>query len=66
METKYKVGDQVQLKSGGPIMTVALVKEVFFGDTETFKYRCTWFLSKDEDYTDMNQEMFYHDMLKPV
>jgi len=35
----FKVGDLVQLKSGGPIMTVS---EIYFHRPET-KYWCQWF-----------------------
>ena len=49
---KFKVGDVVQLKSGGPDMTVMAVYESGvqymacsnkYGDSEAF-YNCAWFL----------------------
>ena len=41
METKFKVGDTVQLKSGGPIMTVS-----GFFETDGPRVKCTWFEDK--------------------
>jgi uncharacterized protein YodC (DUF2158 family) len=40
MEDRFKVGDQVQLKSGGPVMTV----EMKINDRS---YRCQWFAGKN-------------------
>jgi len=39
---KFKVGDVVQLESGGPRMTVIQIKED--------KLRCRWYSQKDEKY----------------
>ena len=39
MTYKFKVGDVVKLKSGGPIMTVAEVTE----DEHRVQVHCTWF-----------------------
>jgi uncharacterized protein YodC (DUF2158 family) len=36
---KFKVGDIVQLKSGGPVMTVDVARPVGDG----IRYRCSWF-----------------------
>jgi uncharacterized protein YodC (DUF2158 family) len=41
MTQKFKIGDIVQLKSGGPEMTVNHVPEV-----ATHSYRCQWFAGK--------------------
>ena len=42
---RYSVGDLVQLKSGGPVMTVQ--KENLVGRDEIFKgYYCQWFAGK--------------------
>jgi uncharacterized protein YodC (DUF2158 family) len=41
---KFQPGDQVQLKSGGPIMTVVEYAEYMDG----FGYMCQWFDAKNE------------------
>ena len=57
MELKFKVGDKVKLKSGGPIMTVienergtdiigALSRGPVKPDWDTGMVRCQWFDSK--------------------
>jgi len=40
MTNPYKIGDQVQLKSGGPVMTVSSVDEV------NHQVHCQWFSGK--------------------
>ena len=48
-QPKYNIGDQVQLKSGGPCMTInELIKHY---PREEFKgnYRCQWFAGKKLD-----------------
>ena len=40
MEQKFEVGDTVQLKSGGPTMTVEVVGERYGEETVW----CTWFV----------------------
>ena len=50
----FKVGDVVQLKSGGPLMTIAEVR----GDEQC---RCSWFLNGKRF-----QEMFNKDELEKV
>ena len=56
----FKVGDQVQLKSGGPIMTIARVTEV---DEDEFaggiRIGCQWFV-KDE----VKSHPFHPDVLE--
>jgi uncharacterized protein YodC (DUF2158 family) len=44
MEHEFAVGDVVQLKSGGPKMTIAEIGDfgMGYGDSET-KARCLWF-----------------------
>lgn len=44
MAQKYKVGDVVRLRSGGPTMTVANFGEYDY--EETGKYLCRWFGEK--------------------
>ncbi len=41
MTTKFKPGDVVQLKSGGPAMTVSKITTNTDGDLSG--YRCEWF-----------------------
>ena len=41
-ESRFKVGDIVRLKSGGPEMTVQIVTE----DDESSGYHCQWFAGK--------------------
>jgi uncharacterized protein YodC (DUF2158 family) len=50
---RYKVGDTVQLKSGGPIMTVTNVRSGI--------YTCTWF-----DGTEVKVSGFPEDALIPT
>jgi uncharacterized protein YodC (DUF2158 family) len=38
-ERKFKDGDRVRLRSGGPVMTV----EQFAEYTDGWKYECVWF-----------------------
>ena len=39
----YKVGDQVQLKSGGPTMTVM---QIMNSGLSVDRFRCSWFSGK--------------------
>ena len=43
MATKFAPGDIVQLKSGGPAMTVAKADDSFVYDKEAITYLCEWF-----------------------
>jgi uncharacterized protein YodC (DUF2158 family) len=52
----YSVGDIVQLKSGGPEMTVQKAAESPLGD-----YKCQWFAGKKLEFG-----FFPHDSLKRV
>ena len=45
MASKYKVGDLVKLRSGGPTMTVKTVPNALDFD-EGRPYRCQWFAGK--------------------
>ena len=53
-ETTYKVGDQVQLKSGGPVMTVDMLipKTQYKGP----QLRCKWFNGKKPEQQDFDVE----------
>lgn len=42
----FVIGDQVVLKSGGPIMTV---QQILGTETGKFSYRCQWFAGKKLD-----------------
>ena len=42
MDTEFKVGDVVQLKSGGPKMTIAHIGNYAYAGTE-IKAKCVWF-----------------------
>ena len=54
---EFKVGDLVELKSGGPVMTI---KEVF-NDPEGAEAQCEWF-----DNIDVKQHLFVMTSLKPA
>jgi uncharacterized protein YodC (DUF2158 family) len=43
MEQDFKAGDVVQLKSGGPKMTVEKVANYSLGDKPELKAACVWF-----------------------
>lgn len=54
-EHKFKVGDQVPLKSGGPAMTVAERPSMPGGE-----YYCRWF-----EGADVKAHNFHEEMLEP-
>ncbi|MFV9068720.1 DUF2158 domain-containing protein [Serratia fonticola] len=43
---KFKVGDQVVLKSGGPVMTIEEAKVTYSSKQFTGEYSCQWFAGK--------------------
>lgn len=43
METEFKAGDVVQLKSGGPKMTIADIGHYSITGSTEIKARCVWF-----------------------
>jgi uncharacterized protein YodC (DUF2158 family) len=43
MATELKPGDIVQLRSGGPRMTVESIDNYSYSGTPEMKARCTWF-----------------------
>lgn len=52
--TKYKVGDVVQLKSGGPVMTISSLPNLDLGNTD---YGCTWFNGKKLERNRFEEEI---------
>lgn len=61
MEQKFKVGDVVMLKSGGPIMTISQLKmTVPFkrGDVATYtgKVQCAWFKNDEQNFEVFSQD----------
>lgn len=48
MKVQYKVGDLVQLKSGGPTMTVTDVNELG-GRVQEIWYDCAWFAGRKKE-----------------
>jgi uncharacterized protein YodC (DUF2158 family) len=59
-EHKFKIGDVVRLKSGGPNMTVANY-DLYGYDSEK-KYLCTWFDDKHKH----NETLFWGEQLELV
>jgi uncharacterized protein YodC (DUF2158 family) len=54
-EQTYKIGDQVQLKSGGPVMTVNRFFAALGVHGEAV-YRCQWFAGKKLESGDFAEE----------
>ena len=54
MAEKFKAGDQVKLKSGGPVMTVVSYEE-------NKQYKCTWF---DDEKRVYQMRLFLEDTLE--
>jgi uncharacterized protein YodC (DUF2158 family) len=59
MPQQFRSGEAVQLKSGGPIMTV--VERGCFGRDTVEGCRCRWF----DDKQKLNEEVFTDAELKP-
>ncbi len=55
MAPKFKAGDQVELKSGGPTMTVDRLS------TDSEHVTCNWFTGKK-----IEEHIFNQDSLKPA
>lgn len=55
---KYNPGDQVQLKSGGPIMTVKEIRDLSISGSN--EYCCQWFAGNK-----LNEGYFLEESLKP-
>lgn len=53
MAQKFKVGDIVQLKSGGPDMTVDKVVQGYHGEIHVW---CTWFSGKKNERASFTPE----------
>ncbi|MBK5646663.1 MAG: DUF2158 domain-containing protein [Acinetobacter sp.] len=47
MEQNFKIGDKVQLNSGGPVMTVNVVDPDSYGRAQTDMVQCVWFDKND-------------------
>jgi uncharacterized protein YodC (DUF2158 family) len=47
MSEKFKAGDVVRLRSGGPNMTIVKYANYSFYDGIDMKYLCRWFDSKN-------------------
>lgn len=58
MADKFKIGDVVRLKSGGPIMTV--VDYATYGYESEKTYMCKWFDEKKK----LSQERFVEEALQ--
>lgn len=54
MQHKFKLGDIVQLKSGGPAMTVAEIKNDYSGAVSG--YRCEWFKGASKEVSNFGEE----------
>ena len=48
MEAKFKLGDLVKLKSGGPVMTVVEIIEGYLTEVDA-RYYCVWFSGKKQE-----------------
>lgn len=53
MEDKFKPGDIVQLKSGGPAMTVS----VRTGASLSYNYQCEWFKGATKERAPFQEEV---------
>ena len=61
MAEKFKAGDQVKLKSGGPVMTVVSYEENKQASNK--QYKCTWF---DDEKRVYQMRLFLEDTLEPL
>ena len=59
-QPKYNIGDQVQLKSGGPCMTIKDLIRDHHSEEFDGNYRCQWFAGKKLD-----SGVFSEDSLMP-
>ncbi|MGU7779108.1 YodC family protein [Burkholderia sp. PU8-34] len=57
--TRFRVGDVVTLKTGGPRMTVTYAGPVVFDEADWLI--CQWF----DDSGHFRQEMFHHEVVVP-
>lgn len=55
MAPKFKPGDIVQLKSGGPAMTISEVTTDYSGNPNG-KYRCEWFKGASNERSVFEEE----------
>jgi uncharacterized protein YodC (DUF2158 family) len=53
MASKFKAGDLVELKSGGPVMTIEKVHTGF--GNEMPSYACTWFAGAKENHKNFTE-----------
>jgi uncharacterized protein YodC (DUF2158 family) len=58
MANKFKPGDLVELKSGGPVMTVERVTNIRSNETS---YSCSWFAGAKDSH-----KIFTEAALKPA
>ena len=54
MAAKFKAGDLVELRSGGPVMTVERVSESFEMD-DVWSYGCTWFAGDKHQHSSFTE-----------
>lgn len=55
MATNFNPGDIVQLKSGGPAMTISEVKKNY--GVPTGKYDCIWFKGASKEFGNFDGEV---------
>jgi uncharacterized protein YodC (DUF2158 family) len=61
MTTKFKSGDLVVLKSGGPTMTIDTVNTSIFNDDEVTGLLCVWFVGET-----LQRVRFDHRAIEPA
>lgn len=52
---KFKAGDLVQLKSGGPVMTIEKANEDFYNNWDG-GYSCSWFAGAKNNHRSFAEE----------